>query len=77
MSKTNKEFRQGARVNKTLKGTVFDCHWYHWHSSNFDDLSYIHQTDYFQRDSEDVFSCGVSVAPVSMWELYDSIYTER
>ncbi|XP_023344643.1 venom dipeptidyl peptidase 4 isoform X3 [Eurytemora carolleeae] len=29
------------------------------------------------RDSNGVFSCGVSVAPVSMWELYDSIYTER
>ena len=26
---------------------------------------------------EQVFSCGVSVAPVSSWLLYDSIYTER
>ena len=24
-----------------------------------------------------VFSCGISVAPVSSWLLYDSIYTER
>jgi len=26
---------------------------------------------------EQVFSCGISVAPVSSWLLYDSIYTER
>merc|ERR1712241_475211 len=24
-----------------------------------------------------VFSCGISVAPVTSWLLYDSIYTER
>lgn len=28
-------------------------------------------------DSEHVFKCGVSVAPVSAWIYYDSIYTER
>ena len=27
--------------------------------------------------SDQVFSCGISVAPVSSWLLYDSIYTER
>ena len=26
---------------------------------------------------DQVFSCGISVAPVSSWLLYDSIYTER
>jgi len=29
------------------------------------------------RDHNEVFSCGVSVAPVALWELYDSAYTER
>lgn len=28
-------------------------------------------------DTEHVFKCGVSVAPVSAWIYYDSIYTER
>nr|XP_022918753.1 venom dipeptidyl peptidase 4 isoform X1 [Onthophagus taurus] len=28
-------------------------------------------------DKEDVFKCGMSVAPVTDWTLYDSIYTER
>ncbi|XP_030751090.1 venom dipeptidyl peptidase 4 isoform X2 [Sitophilus oryzae] len=28
-------------------------------------------------DTEDVFKCGISVAPVTDWALYDSIYTER
>ena len=23
------------------------------------------------------FSCGISVAPVTDWRLYDSVYTER
>jgi len=32
-----------------------------------------------EQDNSDspVFSCGISVAPVSSWLLYDSIYTER
>ncbi|KAK2581827.1 hypothetical protein KPH14_002294 [Odynerus spinipes] len=29
------------------------------------------------KDSASVFKCGVSVAPVSSWIYYDSIYTER
>ncbi|CAH1961628.1 unnamed protein product [Acanthoscelides obtectus] len=28
-------------------------------------------------DSQKVFKCGISVAPVTDWALYDSIYTER
>lgn len=28
-------------------------------------------------DVDDVFKCGISVAPVTDWALYDSIYTER
>ncbi|KAL1491026.1 hypothetical protein ABEB36_011684 [Hypothenemus hampei] len=28
-------------------------------------------------DTENVFKCGISVAPVTDWALYDSIYTER
>ncbi|XP_011154777.2 venom dipeptidyl peptidase 4 isoform X1 [Harpegnathos saltator] len=28
-------------------------------------------------DAESVFKCGISVAPVSSWIYYDSIYTER
>ena len=28
-------------------------------------------------DTEGVFSCGASVAPVVRWELYDTVYTER
>lgn len=28
-------------------------------------------------DTEDVLKCGISVAPVTDWALYDSIYTER
>ncbi|XP_043476742.1 venom dipeptidyl peptidase 4 isoform X2 [Leptopilina heterotoma] len=28
-------------------------------------------------DTTDVFKCGMSVAPVTDWALYDSIYTER
>ncbi|KAJ8921034.1 hypothetical protein NQ315_015830 [Exocentrus adspersus] len=28
-------------------------------------------------DTEGVFKCGISVAPVTDWTLYDSIYTER
>lgn len=28
-------------------------------------------------DTENVFKCGISVAPVTDWTLYDSIYTER
>ena len=31
-----------------------------------------------EQDVEDpVFKCGISVAPVTSWLLYDSIYTER
>lgn len=30
-----------------------------------------------ETDSENVFSYGVAVAPVTKWKLYDSIYTER
>lgn len=30
-----------------------------------------------ENDKEHVFSYGVSVAPVTQWKLYDSIYTER
>ena len=31
-----------------------------------------------EQDNEDpVFKCGISVAPVTSWLLYDSIYTER
>ncbi|XP_017784773.1 PREDICTED: venom dipeptidyl peptidase 4 [Nicrophorus vespilloides] len=29
------------------------------------------------NDSGNVFKCGISVAPVTDWALYDSIYTER
>lgn len=29
------------------------------------------------KDKEKVFKCGISVAPVSAWIFYDSIYTER
>nr|CAH0105676.1 unnamed protein product [Daphnia galeata] len=29
------------------------------------------------QDQEDVFKCGMSVAPVTNWIYYDSIYTER
>ncbi|KAG0713884.1 Venom dipeptidyl peptidase 4 [Chionoecetes opilio] len=29
------------------------------------------------RDADDVFTCGVAVAPVARWEHYDSVYTER
>ena len=29
------------------------------------------------KDTEGVFSCGVSVAPVTTWYFYDSVYTER
>jgi len=29
------------------------------------------------RDDENVFKCGISVAPVTSWMYYDSIYTER
>nr|CAD7400600.1 unnamed protein product [Timema cristinae] len=29
------------------------------------------------KDSQNVFKCGMSVAPVSDWIYYDSIYTER
>ncbi|XP_050306538.1 venom dipeptidyl peptidase 4 isoform X1 [Anthonomus grandis grandis] len=28
-------------------------------------------------DTENIFKCGISVAPVTDWALYDSIYTER
>lgn len=28
-------------------------------------------------DTEGIFKCGISVAPVTDWTLYDSIYTER
>jgi len=27
--------------------------------------------------SQDIFQCGVSVAPVTDWRFYDSVYTER
>lgn len=30
-----------------------------------------------EKDTDSVFSYGVSVAPVTQWRLYDSIYTER
>lgn len=29
------------------------------------------------KDTEKVFKCGVSVAPVTSWIFYDTIYTER
>lgn len=29
------------------------------------------------KDTEKVFKCGVSVAPVTSWRFYDTIYTER
>lgn len=29
------------------------------------------------KDTEKVFQCGISVAPVTNWWFYDSIYTER
>ncbi|XP_066594050.1 venom dipeptidyl peptidase 4-like isoform X2 [Prorops nasuta] len=29
------------------------------------------------KDKDSIFKCGVAVAPVSSWTLYDSIYTER
>jgi len=29
------------------------------------------------QDTDNVFSCGASVAPVVRWELYDTYYTER
>ncbi|XP_053691924.1 venom dipeptidyl peptidase 4 [Sabethes cyaneus] len=30
-----------------------------------------------EKDTEQVFKCGISVAPVTSWMFYDSIYTER
>lgn len=30
-----------------------------------------------EKDADRVFSYGVSIAPVTQWKLYDSIYTER
>ncbi|XP_053673756.1 venom dipeptidyl peptidase 4 [Anopheles nili] len=30
-----------------------------------------------EQDHEQVFRCGISVAPVTSWMFYDSIYTER
>ncbi|XP_065080121.1 venom dipeptidyl peptidase 4 [Ochlerotatus camptorhynchus] len=30
-----------------------------------------------EKDSDKVFKCGISVAPVTSWMFYDSIYTER
>ncbi|XP_050072273.1 venom dipeptidyl peptidase 4 [Anopheles maculipalpis] len=30
-----------------------------------------------EKDHEQVFRCGISVAPVTSWMFYDSIYTER
>uniref|UniRef100_A0A182NFA4 Venom dipeptidyl peptidase 4 n=1 Tax=Anopheles dirus TaxID=7168 RepID=A0A182NFA4_9DIPT len=30
-----------------------------------------------EKDHEKVFRCGISVAPVTSWMFYDSIYTER
>lgn len=29
------------------------------------------------KDTKKVFKCGVSVAPVTNWKFYDTIYTER
>ena len=29
------------------------------------------------KDAQGVFSCGISVAPVTSWLLYDTVYTER
>lgn len=29
------------------------------------------------QDKEDIFKCGISVAPVTDWLLYDTLYTER
>lgn len=29
------------------------------------------------KDSEMIFKCGISVAPVTSWRFYDTIYTER
>lgn len=29
------------------------------------------------QDTESVFKCGISVAPVTSWRFYDTIYTER
>ncbi|XP_076028317.1 dipeptidyl peptidase 10 isoform X2 [Oratosquilla oratoria] len=29
------------------------------------------------KDAEKVFHCGIAVAPVTRWEHYDSVYTER
>ncbi|KAJ8888093.1 hypothetical protein PR048_007580 [Dryococelus australis] len=28
-------------------------------------------------EDDDVFKCGISVAPITSWALYDSVYTER
>ncbi|ODN01619.1 Venom dipeptidyl peptidase 4 [Orchesella cincta] len=30
-----------------------------------------------QKDTENVYKCGISVAPVTSWRYYDTIYTER
>ncbi|XP_055547691.1 venom dipeptidyl peptidase 4 [Wyeomyia smithii] len=30
-----------------------------------------------EQDTDQVFKCGISVAPVTSWMFYDSIYTER
>ncbi|XP_058818276.1 venom dipeptidyl peptidase 4 [Topomyia yanbarensis] len=30
-----------------------------------------------EKDTEQTFKCGISVAPVTSWMFYDSIYTER
>ncbi|KAA0186174.1 hypothetical protein HAZT_HAZT006020 [Hyalella azteca] len=29
------------------------------------------------RDTKNVFQCGISVAPVTSWIYYDTVYTER
>ena len=29
------------------------------------------------EDADNVYRCGFAVAPVTMWELYHTIYTER
>ncbi|CAL8124013.1 unnamed protein product [Orchesella dallaii] len=30
-----------------------------------------------QKDTQNVYKCGISVAPVTSWRYYDTIYTER
>ena len=34
-------------------------------------------SEYFVKDKNDVFKCGISTAPPTDWLFYDTMYTER